>query len=159
MRGWMTLGAAVLCLAATPVAARAPDPSAEAEVRASLHGLADGFSSNDAEKVIGYLSRDMHLIHPLRGEVGYDDFAGGIRAASARPDPTRKRVAIELDHLYLSGDLAVTGITWRTTITAPDGKVTLRGERDQEVWRREPDGKWRLFRGASFPLKLEQPGS
>ena len=157
MRGFMTFGAAALCLGVPP-AVHAQAPSAEAEVRASLQGLADGFSKNDAEKVVGYLSRDLHLIHPLRGEVTYDMFADGIRAASARPDPNKKLVAIDLDHFHLSGDLAVTGVTWRTTITAPDGKVTLRGERDQEVWRREPDGRWRLFRGASFPLMLEQPG-
>lgn len=156
MRNVLTLSMAALYLAIAPLQANAQPASAEAEVRAALRGLADGFEKSDAEKVVGYLSRDIHLIHPLRGEIDYDIFANGVRSAYARPDATKREIEIDLDHLYVSGDLAVTGITWRTKMTAPDGKVTWRGERDQEVWRRESDGKWRLFRGASYPLKIDE---
>lgn len=144
--------ASLALLGAVPAYARSTKPSPEAEVRAAIEGLVNAFMGSDPEKIIAYVSRDMHLIHPLRGEVTYDDFASGLR--SAPPSRAKRVIVTELDRLYVAGDLAVTGITWRTTITAPDGKVTLRGERDQEVWRREADGKWRLFRGASFPLDL-----
>ncbi|HEY0625494.1 MAG TPA: DUF4440 domain-containing protein [Allosphingosinicella sp.] len=149
------LGAALILALATIGCATTPAPTsnamAEAEVRAALDGLVDAFEKSDGERIVSYLSRDLHLIHPTRGEVDYELFST-IR--NRKPPADTRDINIELDHLYVSGDLAVTGITWRTTITAPDGKVTLRGERDQEVWRREADGKWRLFRGASFPLDI-----
>ncbi|HEU4535153.1 MAG TPA: nuclear transport factor 2 family protein, partial [Polyangiaceae bacterium] len=132
-------------------------PTAEAEVRAALAELAHAFTTNDAERVVALASRDMHLIHPTRGEVTYEMYTSGFREAFAQPPPPgQKLVVADLDRVYVSGELAVVGITWRTTLTAPDGAVTRRGERDQEVWRREADGRWRLFRGASYRMTPEQ---
>ena len=136
------------------LAAQPANAKAEAEVRAALDGLVDAFEKGDGPRIVSYASKDLHLIHPTRGEVTYEMFSS---LRNAKPHTDKRDINIELDHLYISGDLAVTGITWRTTITAPDGKVTRRGERDQEVWRKEADGKWRLFRGASYPLNLDAP--
>ena len=140
--------------AAPGAAAARPAPGpigkAESEVRAAVAALASAFERGDAEAAVALTSRDLHLIHPRRGEVGHDDYVAALRAGM-RPDPAR-RVAAKLDHVHVEGRLAVVGITWNSTVRAPDGAMTSRGERDQEVWRRESDGRWRLFRGASFPI-------
>lgn len=140
----------VLALGACATAPAQSTASDEAEVRAAIEGLVDAFEKGDGEKAVSYGSRDLHLIHPSRGDVNYQTWSG-IRT-SMKPPVGARDIRIDLDHLYVSGDLAVTGITWRTKSVAPDGTVSYRGERDQEVWRREADGNWRLFRGASFPF-------
>lgn len=129
----------------------------EAEFRAAIKELAHAFSVGDAPKVVALASRDMHLIHPLRGEMTYDDYAGAV-LKNMKPK-TGQTTTATLDGLYASGDMVVTNITWYTITIAPDGTKSERGERDQEVWRREADGKWRLFRGASFPQTPTKPGS
>ena len=70
---------------------------------------------------------------------------------------TGQTTTANVDRLYVEGNLAVVNITWHTVSVAPDGSRSERGERDQEVWRREADGKWRLFRGASFPRQPVGP--
>ena len=69
-----------------------------------------------------------------------------------RPYDGYKLTQANLDSVYVSGPIAVVSITWHTVTRDRVGKEATRGERDQEVWRREADGRWRLFRGASFPL-------
>ncbi|HEX8263724.1 MAG TPA: nuclear transport factor 2 family protein [Allosphingosinicella sp.] len=142
------LGAFLLAACATSNGGSAAD--GEAQVRAGIRAIADAAAERDVDRTLAVVSRDLRLIHPRRGEVRYDDFEAGIRAGLS--GPARLSVTAEVDDVVVSGDMAVASITWRTAITAPDGTVTRRGERDQEVWRREADGKWRLLRGASFPL-------
>ena len=144
---------AALAAACTTVPRQDASQRAAAEVRAGIRTIADAAALRDAEGTIRVVSRELRLIHPRRGEVTYDAFAAGIRAGLS--GPARISVTAEIDDVAVGGDFAVAMITWRTTVTAPDGTVSRRAERDQEVWRRESDGRWRLFRGASFPIPAD----
>lgn len=138
------------CAAAiAPVAVSAPQ--AEAEVRAALADLADAFSKGDGERAASHASTDMLLIHPTRGDVDHAEFTGGVRQG-LKPYDGYKLTRALVDSIHVDGPLAVVTIEWHTIMRDRAGKETYRGERDQEVWRREADGRWRLFRGASFPL-------
>lgn len=154
MRTAAIAAVAALAAACATVPNRQSDSAAADEVRAGISYIAAAAALRDAEGTIALVSRDLQLIHPTRGTVSYERFAAGMRAGLS--GPARLYVVAEIDDVVVGGDLAVASITWRTTVTAPDGTVTRRGERDQEVWRRESDGRWRLFRGASFPLPPER---
>lgn len=155
MRTGLALFAAALasltgCAAAGPPVASIAPAQAEAQVRAALADLADAFSRGDGERAASHASTDLLLIHPSRGDVDHAEFTG-IRNA-LKPYDGYKLTTATVDSLHVSGNFAVASITWRTVMRDRAGKETVRGERDQEVWRLELDGRWRLFRGASFPL-------
>lgn len=138
--------------ASTSVSARpSSEGRSETEVRAAVADLADAFTKGDGERAASHASTDLLLIHPTRGDVDHAEFTGGARAG-LKPYNGYKLTEAKVDNIIVSGPIAVVSITWHTVMHDPAGKESTRGERDQEVWRREADGRWRLFRGASFPL-------
>jgi ketosteroid isomerase-like protein len=141
---------AVALLAALICGPAAASPADEAAARSAVARLAKAFSEGDADTVVALASPELHLIHPTRGDMTYGDYTAAVRAGM-KPR-TDQVVTAELDHVAAFDGAVVLGITWRTTLTQPNGDILRRAERDQEVWRREDDGQWRLFRGASFPL-------
>lgn len=66
------------------------------------------------------------------------------------PDAPRSIPDVTVEEVMVSGDLAVVRDVWRITrIAGTDTTTTtLRG---YEVWRRQPDGKWRIGRYISAP--------
>ncbi len=139
------------CVATSSVTPTLANQQSEVEVRAAIADLADAFLKGDGERAASHASTQMLLIHPTRGDVDFAEFTGGVRAG-LRPYDGYKLTQARLDSVHVSGDLALLSITWHTVMRDRAGKESTRGERDQEVCRREPDGRWRLFRGASFPL-------
>ena len=146
-RGWLALGA----LAAAPGAAVAR--SAEEEVQAGVQALAAAFEAGDADGVMAVTSRDMRLIHPTRGDATFEPYAAAVRVG-VTPERRPVSVAAEITDLKLFGDIALVEMTWRSEARGRDGATVRRGERDLEAWRREADGRWRLYRGASFPVPV-----
>ena len=59
---------------------------------------------------------------------------------------------LSIDEILVSGELAVVRDVWGETVHFPGtAKVAVRDIRSFEVWRRQPDGKWRITRWISAP--------
>ena len=59
------------------------------------------------------------------------------------------RYAAKIEEIILSGDLAVVRLVWSLT-TRQGAKVVAWEEPGLDVFRREADGKWRIFRFLAF---------
>jgi steroid delta-isomerase len=57
---------------------------------------------------------------------------------------------VDVVEVMVSGDLAVVRDIWRMTRIA-GADTTVQVIRSFEVWRRQPDGRWRIARWISAP--------
>jgi len=120
--------------------------------------LLDADSAFDAEVAVGgsaawvaWFAADGALIRPGAGEIrGLDALRDAVRSldepgTALRWSPTRADIAA-------SGDLGWTTGRYVATSTAPDGTVT-RGEGHYvSIWRRQPDGAWKVVMDLGNPV-------
>ena len=57
----------------------------------------------------------------------------------------------------VSGDLAVVRDIWTETVTPAKGAATRKAFRSIEVWRRQPDGNWRIARWIDMGAPYDAP--
>ena len=61
---------------------------------------------------------------------------------------------IKIEEIALSGSLAAVHDIWTETLHFDSSKITVRRViRGSEMWRRQPDGKWKIARWVSAPEK------
>jgi ketosteroid isomerase-like protein len=109
----------------------------EARIRARLAQWVEQFNSGDYAGAAGIWAPD--LIGVIPG--GPDDTWAREMEGARRAKPGPVRFALTVDEVLVDGDLAVVRDTWRQTGGAREEKF-----RSFEVWRRQPDGEWKIAR-------------
>ncbi len=142
--------AAALIAAALAIAPAAAQPSAEAEIRAAFAQWTDDFNARRADKVCDLFARS--LISNYRGvpERGYDRQCQILNEALTARD-RRYHYALTIKEILVFGEIAIARIVWTLTIReAATGKDTVVIEPGLDVFRRDADGKWRIFRYIAY---------
>jgi ketosteroid isomerase-like protein len=82
-----------------------------------------------------------------------DDTYGKEMAQAAHPRPGRKptRYEVTVEEVLVSRYLAVVRDRWRFTTSPGTPDSTVDTVRSFEVWRRQPDGVWKIARWISAP--------
>ena len=130
---WITFIACVAC-GHVQVRDRKDD---EAAIRVRLQQWVEQFNSGDYTGAAGIWAPDLIGIIPG----GPDDSFDREQSAARKMKPGPARYALTIDEILVDGDLAVVRDTWVETGGAKPSKF-----RSFEVWRRQPDGKWRIAR-------------
>ena len=144
--------AQVLLLACT-VPLRAQDQPADSiAVSRALALYMGAVKDNDITAVRDAWVSDPVWMQPgiptVRGRAAFDEY---IRARFRNRHVTD--VSITVDDLSVSGNLASVIALFAETFQTASGPQTVRG-RFLVVWSRQPDGRWKLARGAG----LDAPG-
>jgi steroid delta-isomerase len=144
---WLSIAGALLFLQSSPShAADAP----EAEVRARLAQWTEDFNAGRADKVCDLFAAD--LVSNFRGqpERGYDELCGLLQRSLG--DGARSySYALDLKEVIVSGDLAVVRLVWTLTIASKGGQGVITSvEPGIDIFRRQPDGKWRISRYMAY---------
>ena len=62
-------------------------------------------------------------------------------------DPTKRLAyAHDIREIIVSGDLAIVRLTWTLTVTMPGAAAVESKEPGLDVFRRQPDGSWKIVR-------------
>jgi uncharacterized protein (TIGR02246 family) len=145
--------ASIVCLAflvaaLTPAQALADDEAEKAAITARLAQWTDAFNARDASKTCGLFSAE--LISTMRGrpDEGRDAVCRRI-AVSLADRHGSLRYAPKIEEILLSGDLAIVRLVWSATMRR-GAKLDAWEEPGLDVFRREADGKWRIFRFLAF---------
>ena len=138
-------------LAALPAAAQsAAQSSAEAEIRAAFAQWTDDFNARRADKICDLFARS--LISNYRGvpERGYDRQCQIlIEELTARY--RRYQYALVIKEILVFGEIAIARIVWTLTIReTATGQETKVIEPGLDVFRRDADGTWRIFRYIAY---------
>lgn len=156
-RALLLFSFAVAALA--PGASRAGDAAAdEAAIRASLAAWTQDFNRGDAAATCALFADD--LKSDMQGAAAGDKAAvcGRISRALA-PGGGRLAYALDIHEVLVSGDLAAVRLTWTLTDARDGGRLLSRDE-GLDIFRRDPDGSWRIARYMAFPVAGEDaPGA
>jgi uncharacterized protein (TIGR02246 family) len=146
-----------LALFALPVRVIAA-PDGENEIRAALSKWTEDFNSGNADKVCALFASDLR--YDFRGypERGYDDICALLHRSLADKSKAYS-YGLDIREIIVSGDIAVVRLVWTLTITLPHGQQITSVEPGLDVFRKEPDGTWKIFRYAAYdaPDRQTQP--
>jgi steroid delta-isomerase len=123
--------------------ARADDAD---DIRARLEQWTDDFNAGRSEAICDLFSKDTMSNYRGQPERSYEDICALLQGSLA--DPARDyRYALEIREIIVEGDLAVVRLLW-TLFIAPFNVTSV--EPGMDVFRREADGQWRIFRYLAY---------
>ncbi len=137
---------AVMVTLAGPVAADAG--SDEAAIRARLSGWAEAFNRRDADTVCELFAEDLISVVPDAPDAGKAAVCDRLARLLARDDRSFA-YAVEIDEVLVWGDHAAVRLDWTLTVAA-GGETSSSLERGIDLFRRDPDGVWRIMRFIAF---------
>jgi steroid delta-isomerase len=135
-------------LALVPAPARADVEADRTAIAARLQAWTEAFNARDASRTCDLFSAD--LVSTMRGRRDEGRDAVCRRIAAALADKTMTiRYAPDIREILVSGDLAVVRLVWSVTIQRGPAPHASK-EPGLDVFRREPDGQWRIIRFLAF---------
>jgi uncharacterized protein (TIGR02246 family) len=136
------------CLAGAIGPAQADVEADKAAIAARLTDWTAAFNARDAAAVCDLFAPD--LVSTMRGRRDEGRDAVCKRIAVALADRSMEmRYAPEIEEIVVSGDLAFVRLVWTVTIER-GGAKRVSTEPGLDVFRREPDGRWRITRFLAF---------
>ena len=107
------------------------------------------FNAGKADAVCSLFSPELR--YDFRGypERGYADICARLTRSLA---DSSKRYAYALDvrEILVSGDIAVVRLVWTLTVTLGNGQSVTSVEPGMDVFRKEPDGAWKIIRYLAY---------
>ncbi|MCG5236424.1 YybH family protein [Xanthobacter oligotrophicus] len=134
-------------------AGEAAQTSDQAAIRARLTGWAEAFNAGDAARVCDLFADDLQSDVETAPVGDKASVCGRLKAALAKPD-RRLTYTVAIHDILVSGDMAAVRLTWTSTLSAagkstPD-KSESWAEQGLDVFRRDPDGVWRIVRYMAY---------
>ena len=142
----------VLLAAATLLRADDPPKNVEATIRARLAAWETAYNAGDRKTTFAIWAPDLVGWYPGVPDITFEQ----EKLALERPAPAgpRSRLHVQIVEVLVSGDLAVVRDIW--TETPPEGSAASPTRIPSfEVWRRQPDGDWKIARWISAPQPMK----
>jgi uncharacterized protein (TIGR02246 family) len=143
------LGLALLALIAIAPLRVAAENSAEAAIRSALGQWTQDFNAGNAEKACALFAQDLR--YDFRGypERDYRDICDRMQRSLGDKSKTYS-YDLDLREIIVSGDIAVARLVWKLTVTLPNGQQVVSIEPGMDVFRKEPDGAWKIIRYIAY---------
>ena len=152
--GAVVLGGFAMLLVASHVSADDSPAAVQTQIRTELAKWTDDFNTrNPAAAVCSLFAPD--LLSNFRGEPedSYGSLCANLQMALADTTKTY-HYDLEIKEIIVACDLAVVRLVWTLKITPKDGPQTTTREPGLDIFRRQPDGSWKISRYMAY----EAPG-
>lgn len=118
----------------------------------------DAFNTRDVERVCDLFAPDLIADYQGGPQKTYDSLCVGLRESLA--DPRRSsRYSLDLEEILVSGDLAVVRLVWTLEVEPEDESAPIvERERGLDVFRRQPDGTWKIARFLAYSMSSAADG-
>lgn len=148
----LTRGLLGVVVAGALVACTAPEDDADA-VRAALTAFAQNFNNHDQAATCGLFTDDAVVSYPGRPDQDRTAFCERIGTTFANPAKSFSYAEPAIREILVDGDLATVALVWTLTVRDSEGRVLETVEEDGlDVFRRQPDGSWRIHISHAFPV-------
>jgi uncharacterized protein (TIGR02246 family) len=141
LAGALALGAGVGC-------APQPAPPDTAGAKASLQDTdaryGKAIKEKDKDAFLAFYAADAVMCPPGLGTLTGHAAIGGFMDTVLADPAFAVNIAAATVEVSTDGTLGTTYATGQVTLTGPDGKPATENIRDLHVWRRQPDGSWKL---------------
>ena len=132
-----------------PATAQSTGP-AETAITDALMNWTRRFNAGAVEEICSLFAPDLRYDYRGQPERGFDDVCGLLRRSLS--DRTRRySYSLEIKEIIVSGDLAVVRLVWTLTVkTAGSGEETVSKEPGMDIFRKHPDGSWKIIRYIAY---------
>lgn len=134
------------CWAVTAMA----DTAAEKAIRDALARWTADFNARDATRICDLFAPDLR--YDFRGlpERDYNAICSLLQRALA--DQSKKiTYSFDIKEIIVSGDMAIVRLVWTSKVSREgSAQVTETKEPGLDVFRRQPDGQWRIARYMAY---------
>ena len=142
--------AAVLagCLLA-PAAAQS-EAAAEKAIRDALTRWTADFNARDASRICDLFAPDLRYDFRGTPERDYDAMCSALRRALGDRSKTLT-YSFDIKEIIVSGDMAIVRLVWTSRLShSGSAQVIVTKEPGLDVFRRQPDGTWRISRYMAY---------
>jgi uncharacterized protein (TIGR02246 family) len=127
--------------------------SAQSAVTRAFEGLVRARNARDPDEVMSFFAKDALLSYPGSPDSGFDALREIFRKNYSNPD-LQGRYSVDIEEVQVSGDLAFVRVVWTADLEQKStGRKVHTRDKDLEIWRCQPDGSWKLYRGLSYPIE------
>jgi uncharacterized protein (TIGR02246 family) len=139
--------AVVLALAGMPAAA---DTAAEKAIRDALTRWTADFNARDASRICDLFAPDLRYDFRGTPERDYNAMCNALNRALADRSKTLT-YSFDIKEIIVSGDMAIVRLVWTSKLSQSNsGQVIETKEPGLDVFRRQPDGMWRISRYMAY---------
>jgi steroid delta-isomerase len=144
---WRSALLVLLAGSTWPAAVQPADPAAD--IRAALSNWTEDFNAGDKDKVCAIFAPDLRYDYRGFPERGFADICATLQRSLSDP---AKHYAYTLTtkEILVAGDLAVVRLVWRLKVTSRGGREAISEEPGMDVFRRQPDGSWKIIRYIAY---------
>jgi uncharacterized protein (TIGR02246 family) len=148
------LFAVSLMFAGASLGAESASPeSAQSAVTRAFEGLVRARNARDTDAVMSFFAQDALLSYPGNPDSGFDALREIFRKNYSNLD-LQGRYSVDIEEVQVSGDLAFVRVVWTADLEQKStGRKVRTLDKDLEIWRLQPDGSWKLYRGLSYPVE------
>lgn len=120
---------------------------AETEIRSALAAWVSAANRGDWNEALKIWAPDLIGWYPGMPD---DTYQREVERA-ARAGPPRTTYEVDVREVIVSGTMAVVRDIWTFSMVNASGVPAVEKVRSFEVWRRQPDGRWKISRWISAP--------
>lgn len=122
---------------------------AEDEIKSALVKWTQDFNAGDADGACALFSPELR--YDFRGypERGFADICARLKR-SLGDESKRYAYALDLREIIVSGDIAIARLVWTLTVTLAGGQTVTSVEPGIDIFRKEPDGTWKIIRYLAY---------
>ncbi|HSD71150.1 MAG TPA: nuclear transport factor 2 family protein [Thermoanaerobaculia bacterium] len=138
---------ALLLPTAAPGAPESEEAKAEREIRGALAAWVAAANRGDWKEALKVWAPDLIGWYP---GVPDDTYAREVERA-ARTGAPRTIYEVDIQEVMVSGAMAIVRDVWTFSTRNTSGVARVEKVKSFEVWRRQPDGLWKISRWISAP--------
>jgi uncharacterized protein (TIGR02246 family) len=139
--------AVLLALAGMPAAA---DTAAEKAIRDALTRWTADFNARDASRICDLFAPDLRYDFRGTPERDYNAMCSALHRVLADRSKTLT-YSFDIKEIIVSGDMAIVRLVWTSKLSQSNsGQVIETKEPGLDVFRRQPDGMWRISRYMAY---------
>jgi steroid delta-isomerase len=142
--------AAALATPLDPPSAAEPTTAAENEIRSAIENWRSVFNARDEEQVCDLFAPDLVANYQGEPERNYSSLCQMLRTALRNPD-ARYRYSVQINEIMVYGETAVVRLVWTLEIDQAGNLKQTIEEPAVDIFRRQPDGGWRISRYLAYP--------
>jgi uncharacterized protein (TIGR02246 family) len=147
-RGLASLAAACLLGGAWSAARAQSADQPERAIRAALAKWTDAFNARDAAHICDLFAPDLVYDYCGFPERDYATLCGLLRRSLSDPAKTFT-YGLDIREIIVSGDMAIARVVWTLKVSSA-GKTAESREPGLDVFRRQPDGSWKIARYIAY---------
>ncbi len=148
-RALAIFAAGCCALAASPAAGQADAGAAQA-IRDALTRWTADFNARDASRICDLFAPDLRYDFRGTPERDYNAMCSALHGALGDRSKTLT-YSFDIKEIIVSGDMAVVRLVWTSRVSqAGSAQVIETREPGLDVFRRQPDGTWRISRYMAY---------